>query len=141
MASTKEMMARAKARKQIDKSVFNEIVFTEMMIKVSDAIVKDYPDQDYSQTDITLHSAQMIVDHFGLTGKHLNQFLNYRVKYEASIKRRFGVDLATGVSAFGQDQEAVLKQHNAPQRTRVFCGMLDTLIAVIAIRSGALEVA
>jgi hypothetical protein len=129
------------AKKQVQRVKFNEVMFAEMLMKVSGALIDQYSDQDYTQTEITDNAARAIANHLKFSNLHLNQLLEFRVRIENVLKRKYNVEMAAGVEAFCQDQEAVLKQHNVPQKARVFHGLLDTLIAVVAMRVGVLEVA
>lgn len=136
MASTKEMQARAKARKQAAQADINELKFLEMLTKMADVLIKQDPNQDYKQTEMSLDVAKMTVGHYNLAGSNFKQMLQMREKFEAGINKRYNANMATGMGAFLVDTEAQLKQAGVPQQIRVMSGFLDTLIAVVSIRSG-----
>ena len=142
MASTKEMMARAKARRQAEKQPqrhINEHKFTELMVRMADFILEDNPQHDYGQTDHSLTVAKLIVENYTMGQKELTQLISFRERFEQGLSNQYGVELATGMGAFVQDQEAHLKSQNVPQNIRVLSGLLDTLISVVAVRTGAIE--
>lgn len=137
MASTKEMQARAKQRKQpIQVKGINEQKFLELMFKMADTMITQDPSQDYKQTEMSLDIAKMIVGHYGIAGSNYQQMLKFRDTFEAGINKKFKTNLFTGGNAFMVDTEAVMKSASVPKNIRVMSGLLDTLIAVISIRSG-----
>jgi len=109
---------------------FNETVFTDMLTEMSGVLVKEFPAHDYNLTPTLQDLVTMMVRDTGLN--NLEQLMSYRVKYSDLLKKRYGVEFATGLNEFGHDFEKLLKQHNVPQNIRVFCGMLDTFITVVA---------
>ena len=138
MASTKEMQARAKARKQQAQQNLNHFKVTEMLDKMAQVMIKHDPEQDYNQTQMSLDIAKQIVGHYKI-GSNFQDMLVFRENFEQGIKRTFGIELATGPSAFLQDQQTAMIQAGVPQQIRVMSGLLDTLITVIAMRSGAVK--
>jgi hypothetical protein len=136
MASTKEMQARAKARKQPQVTGINEQKFLELMFQMADTMIAQEPTQDYKQTEMSLDIAKMIVGHYGIAGSNYNQMLKFRDTFEAGINKKYKTNLFTGLTAFMVDTESVMKQAGVPKNIRVMSGLLDTLIAVISIRSG-----
>ena len=137
MASTKEMQARAKARRQqLQVTGINEEKFLELMFKMADTMIKQDPNQDYTQTEASLDIAKMIVGHYNIAGSNFNQMLKFRDTFEAGINKNYNTNLFTGINAFMIDTESVMKQASVPKNIRVMSGLLDTLIAVISIRSG-----
>ena len=136
MASTKEMQARARARRQAAQADLNELKFLELLTKMADVMIAQDPNQDYKQTEMSLDIAKMTIGHYGIAGSNFNQMLKMREKFEAGINKRYNTNLFTGINAFMVDTEAVMKAVGVPQQIRVMSGFLDTLIAVISIRSG-----
>ena len=136
MASTKEMQARARARRQAAQADLNELKFLELLTKMADVMIAQDPNQDYKQTEMSLDIAKMTIGHYGIAGSNFNQMLKMREKFEAGINKRYNTNLFTGINAFMVDTEAVMKAAGVPQQIRVMSGFLDTLIAVISIRSG-----
>ena len=136
MASTKEMQARAKVRKQSQTTGINEQKFLELMFKMADTMIVQDPSQDYKQTEMSLDIAKMILGHYNIAGPNYNQMLKFRDTFEAGINKKFKTNLFTGGNAFMVDTEAVMKSAGVPKNIRVMSGLLDTLIAVISIRSG-----
>jgi len=137
MASTKEMMARARARKQQAQSMgINEQKFLELMFKMADTMISQDPSQDYKQTEMSLDIAKMILGHYNIAGANFKQMLKFRDTFEAGINKKYKTNLFTGLNAFMVDTESVMKQAGVPKNIRVMSGLLDTLIAVISIRSG-----
>ncbi len=136
MASTKEMQARAKARRQAAQADLNELKFLELLTKMADVMIAQDPNQDYEQTEMSLDIAKMTIGHYGIAGSNFNQMLKMREKFEAGINKRYNTNLFTGINAFMVDTEAAMKDAGVPQQIRVMSGFLDTLIAVVSIRSG-----
>jgi hypothetical protein len=137
MASTKQMQDRAKARRQqLQVTGINEEKFLELMFKMADTMIKQDPNQDYTQTETSLDIAKMIVGHYNIAGSNFNQMLKFRDTFEAGINKNYNTNLFTGINAFMIDTESVMKQASVPKNIRVMSGLLDTLIAVISIRSG-----
>lgn len=137
MASTKQMQARAKARKQpIKVTGINEQKFLELMFKMADTMIAQEPTQDYKQTEMSLDIAKMILGHYNIAGSNYQQMLKFRDTFEAGINKKFKTNLFTGANAFMIDTESVMKSAGVPKNIRVMSGLLDTLIAVISIRSG-----
>jgi len=137
MASTKEMMARARARKQQAQSMgINEQKFLELLFKMADTMISQDPSQDYKQTEMSLDIAKMILGHYNIAGANFKQMLKFRDTFEAGINKKYKTNLFTGLNAFMVDTESVMKQAGVPKNIRVMSGLLDTLIAVISIRSG-----
>lgn len=136
MASTKQMQARAKASKKKVVNGINEQKFLELMFKMADTMIAQNPTQDYKQTEMSLDIAKMIVGHYGIAGTEYNQLLKFRDTFEAGINKKFNTNLFTGLTAFMVDTESVMKSAGVPKDIRVLSGLLDTLIAVISIRSG-----
>lgn len=142
MASTKEMQARAKARRKTQNKPqrhINEHKFTELMIQFADVILKENPLHGYGQSDLSLYIAKQIIQHHSLGRSDFDQLISYRERFEQALTKKYGIDLACGVDAFLQDQEAHLKDCEVPQHIRVMCGLMDTLISVLAVRSGAIK--
>jgi hypothetical protein len=139
MASTKEMQARAKARKQPQTTGINEQKFLELMFKMADTMIAQEPTQDYKQTEMSLDIAKMIVGHYNIAGSNYNQMLKFRDTFEAGINKKYKTNLFTGLTAFMVDTESVMKSAGVPKNIRVLSGLLDTLIAVISIRSGFIK--
>lgn len=110
--------------------------FLELLNKMADTLIKQDPNQDYEQTEMSLDAARMTASHYNLAGSNINQMLRIRDKFEAGINKRYNANLFTGMGAFLVDTEAQLKQAGVPKQTRVISGFLDTLIAVVSIRSG-----
>lgn len=135
MASTKEMQARAKATKKKVVNGINEQKFLELMSKMADTMIAQNPTQDYKQTEMSLDIAKMIVGHC-IAGPNFNQLLKFRDTFEAGINKKFKTNLFTGLTAFMVDTESVMKSAGVTKSIRVMVGLLDTLIAVISIRSG-----
>ena len=140
MASTKQMQERAKAKKQDNEPNLNESNTLSLLEKVATLLEKHNPEQDYNQTQISRETASTVIDHYGLKHKHLNQLMVFREKFEQGLTKKYSVKLATGLSAFTQDQEQTLKQHNVPQNVRVISGLLDTLIYTLAFKCGAVKI-
>lgn len=136
MASTKEMQARAQARRQAAQADLNELKFLELLTKMADVMIAQDPNQDYKQTEMSLDIAKMTIGHYGIAGSNFNQMLKMREKFEAGINKRYNTNLFTGINAFMVDTEAAMKDAGVPQQIRVMSGFLDTLIAVVSIRSG-----
>jgi hypothetical protein len=109
---------------------FDETVFTDMLTVMSGILIKEFPAQDYNLTPALKDIVTLMARDTGLN--NIDQLMSYRAKYSDLLKKRFGVEFATGLTAFGHDFEELLKQHNVPQNDRVFCGMLDTFITVVA---------
>ena len=140
MASTKEMQARAKATKKKVVNGINEQKFLELMFKMADTMIAQNPTQDYKQTEMSLDIAKMIVGHYGIAGTEYNQLLKFRDTFEAGINKKFKTNLFTGLAAFMVDTESVMKSAGVTKSIRVMVGLLDTLIAVISIRSGFIKI-
>jgi hypothetical protein len=140
MASTKEMQARAKATKKKVVNGINEQKFLELMFKMADTMIAQNPTQDYKQTEMSLDIAKMIVGHYGIAGTEYNQLLKFRDTFEAGINKKFKTNLFTGLTAFMVDTESVMKSAGVTKSIRVMVGLLDTLIAVISIRSGFIKI-
>ena len=139
MASTKQMQERAKAKKQDNEPNLNESNTLSLLEKVADLLEKQNPEQDYNQTQLSKETALTVVDHYGLKHKHLNQLMVLREKFEKRLTKKYSVNLAIGLGAMMQDQEQTLKQHNVPKNIRILSGFFDTLIAVLAIKYGAIK--
>jgi len=142
MASTKEMQARAKARRQAQSKPqrhINEHKFTELMVRVVDLMLTENPKHDYGQTELSLDTAKQVIQHHSLGRGEFEQLIGFRDRFEQALTTKYGVELATGAGAFMQDQEAHLKSRGVPQNIRVLCGLMDTLISVLAVRSGAIK--
>ena len=140
MASTKQMQERAKAKKQDNEPNINESNTLSLLEKVATLLEKQNPEQDYNQTQISRETASTVIDHYGLKHKHLNQLMVFRERFEKRLTKKYSVELATGLGAMMQDQEQTLKQHNVPKHLRILSGFFDTLIAVLAIKCGALKI-
>jgi hypothetical protein len=85
---------------------------------------------------MSLDIAKMILGHYNIAGSNYNQMLKFRDTFEAGINKKFKTNLFTGANAFMVDTESVMKSAGVPKNIRVLSGLLDTLIAVISIRSG-----
>ena len=140
MASTKQMQERAKAKKQDNEPNINESNVIDLLSRLSAVLLKENSQQDYNQTDHSLYAALSMIKKYDLKSKHLNQLMVFREKFEQGLTKKYSVKLATGLSAFAQDQEQTLKQHNVPQNVRVISGLLDTLIYTLAFKCGAVKI-
>ena len=142
MASTQTMMLRAKARKtkaQQPKFRINEKTFLDCLLAISHKLVQHTPEQDYGETDNTLFTAKHMIEKDKLTRTDLEQIIKFRETFEQALTKKYGVKLSVGLSAFCQDQESALKSAAVPQHLRVLSGLLDTLIATLAFRTGAIQ--
>lgn len=143
MASTKEMMARAKARKAAAKQPqyrINELKAEELLIKLAHLIIEASPECGYNADAFMKYAAQEMVDDKGLNAAHLQQLLEMRVRLEKSLKQNYGVEIPTGFSAFTCDIDALLNNAGVSQLTRVTHGLLDSVIGILAVRVGAVEI-
>jgi hypothetical protein len=145
MASTKEMQARAKARKQGQQAKtkyrLNESNLNKVLRSLSEELINLNPNQDYTQTNNSLYAAKSLANKVNGTHMDFQQILEYRVKFEEALKKKYNVELPTDtISAFMVDAELVLKDAKVPQRTRVMSGLLDTFISVLAMQLGVFKV-
>lgn len=143
MASTKEMQARAKARKQAEKQPefrINEHKFLEVMVRLTDLMIKENPNQDYGQTATSLWTAKEMVKRDKLNAVDFQQLLGFRERFEQGLEINYNVHLASGLCAFTQDPESLMKSAGVPQNLRIMSGFLDTLISVLGFNCGAIKI-
>lgn len=140
MASTQTMMLRArKAKAQHAKFRIDEKIFLDCLLALSHKLVELNPEQDYAQTDNTLFAAKHMIEKDKLTRTDLEQIIKFRETFEQALTKKYGVTLSLGLSAFTQNQEDALKSQAVPQHLRVLSGLLDTLIATLAFRTGTIK--
>jgi len=139
MASSKVMMLRAKAAKKAKANPegfrIDEEKFLQSLLIVSELLIADNPNQDYAETENSLWAAKEMILKHKLNSTDLKQMLKFRETFEQALKKGYGVELATGLMAFAQDQEQCLKLAQVPQKVRTTSGFLDTLIAVLSFKT------
>jgi hypothetical protein len=112
---------------------------TTLLLRLSQVIVTQVPDHGYSQTADSRQSAVMMIDHYHLGRGDYAQLLEFREVYNEAVNRDYGVELATGIGAFLQDPDEILRRSSMPQVVQVSVGLLDTVIAVLGLRVGAIK--
>lgn len=144
MASTKEMQDRAKARKQAEKKAeqfrINEHKFTELMFRLSDILITDNPNQDYAQTEQSLWTAKELIRKHQLNATDFQQMLKLRETFDSALAKKYNIQFANDLGALLQDVGADMRNAGVPQNVRVLSGFLDTLISVLGIQCGAINI-
>jgi len=117
----------------------NSEILTRLLLRLSQVIAADHADHGYNQTADSRAAAVQTIEYYKLERADYAQLLEFREAYNDSINKSYGVELATGAAAFLQDPDAVLRATGMPQIIQISVGLLDTLIAVLAMRVGAIK--
>lgn len=109
--------------------------FTKMLLSAN-------PSQVYYQTDISRSMATLITDAYLSNGGGLQDLLVFRENFEKGLKKKYGVKLATGLSAFcpSNDPEKLHIKAGVPQFERVMSGLLDSWISQVGQRLGTIKI-
>lgn len=126
--------AQGKSTRRVDSQTL-----TTLLLRLSQVIVDQVPDHGYSQTADSRQSAVMMIDHYHLGRGDFAQLLEFREVYNQAITRDYGVELVTGIGALLQDPDEILRQSSMRQVVQVSVGLLDTVIAVLGMRVGAVQ--
>jgi hypothetical protein len=136
-------MGQAKVRAaeiaKIKESNINTDQFLFLLNKIADIVIVEDADHGYNQSKNSRDAAVMLVDKHNLTRKHYQQILEIRESFNQAAGKKYGFELAFGLGSFLQDIDAVLKQHQVPQNIQIVLGLLDTIVAVLAVRVGAVK--
>jgi len=111
----------------------------EAISKISSLLVQ-YHNHDYAQTEHSKDAVRLLLDKGISTKQHFQQLLEFREAHDKQIKKRYRVSLPSGIAAMMFDYEAVMKKRKVPQVTRVKIGLLDSLIAAVGMKVGAVKI-
>lgn len=130
---------RAKEINQLKANNINADQFLFLLNKIAGVVVMEDSKHGYNQSTLTRDAAVMLIDKHNLTRKHYEQILEIRERFNQATGKKYGFELAFGLGSFLQDIDAVLKQHQVPQNIQIALGLLDTIVAVLAVRIGAVK--
>ena len=130
---------RAKEIQQLKESKINTDQFLFLLQKISQVVLAEDPAHGYNQSQNTRDAAVMLIDKHNLNRNHYQQILEIREGFNQALEKKYGFELAFGLGSFLQDIDVVLKQHKVPQDIQVATGLLDTVVAVLGMRVGAIK--
>jgi len=130
---------RAKEINQLKANHINADQFLFLLNKIADIVVVEDSKHGYNQSKNSRDAALMLIDKHNLTRKHYEQILEIREGFNQATGKKYGFELAFGLGSFLQDIDVVLKQHKVPQNIQIVLGLLDTIVAVLAVRVGAIK--
>ena len=130
---------RAKEIEQLKSSTINTDQFLFLLNKITDVIVAEDSTHGYNQSKNSHDAAVMLIDKHNLNRNHYQQILEIRESFNQACGKKYGFELAFGMGSFLQDIDVVLKQHGVPQNIQILLGLLDTIVAVLAVRVGAVK--
>jgi hypothetical protein len=106
----------------------------KLLIEASKLIIKLKPDASYSASSTEGdmgYFARTAIEHYGLTREeHLNDFLNFRMVFEAAISKKYGVKFTYESNEYLADK---YRKKRVPQNIQVQSGLLDCIIAELNI--------
>jgi hypothetical protein len=130
---------RAKEINQLKANNINTDQFLFLLNKIAGVVVLEDATHGYNQSTLTRNAAVMLIDKHNLTHKHYEQILEIRESFNQALGKKYGFELTFGLGSFLQDIDAVLKQHAVPQNIQIATGLMDTIVAVLGMRVGAVK--